>query len=175
MWCVIASSSGVVAEHKIRVVCGCQGPQGCSRAGGRGADSAFDHSLLVRFAVGTTRVQLWVPDPHPCRKFPLLSLPPFIFVTVQAAPETWGLWSLSFPDTPSPFPLALGMPAPTSPPSNSGGRQDTGRSQGACLWGVTPGTMVEHSIWGHTQWCVLGPVVVSEYTWPRCDCGRKSH
>lgn len=60
----------------------------------------------------------FVLESLPCGSFPPLSLPPFIFVTLQAAPETWGLWSLSFPDTASPFPLALSMPAPCQPPIN---------------------------------------------------------
>lgn len=58
--CMGTRDARAAAEHRNRVVCGCWGPQGCSSAGGWGADSALDHSLLVLFAVGAAGVQLWV-------------------------------------------------------------------------------------------------------------------
>lgn len=60
----------------------------------------------------------FVPKSLPHRRFRPLSFLAFTFVTLQAAPETRGLWSFSFPDTPSLFPLALSMPAPCQPPIN---------------------------------------------------------
>lgn len=67
---------------------GCQGPQGWPKAG-VGVLPVSGHSSPVLFAVVCSSGS--AHNSFPCRRFPPLSLPPIIFDTLGAQPETWGL------------------------------------------------------------------------------------
>lgn len=155
-WCVSVIDPSGAPEHGIRVVCECQGPQLCSRAGGRGADSAFDHSLLMLFAVGTAGVQLWVCS----RACPTQEIPSSSFLSPSGLHPTHrgcGVCLSQTPCHPSHLLWVCQPPAAPHQPAVAGRLSSLAGHGQAPWWGIAPRPQAP------------------EHTWPRCDSGRKSH